>query len=75
MGNPYYSELPEQNSTGPQQKQTSAPDMGSNSKKRQRGGWVPQSALGRNNAGWKCSTGKKYGSGGWKMSSNKSDMS
>jgi hypothetical protein len=75
MANPFYAEFPESSDTGPRQYGTKAPDTTGASKKGQRGGWVPKTALGRSPGAGRCSTGKQYGSGGYRVSSNKSDMS
>lgn len=83
MPNQFYSAFKETNDTGPKQTGTTAPDTTSNSKKGQRGGWVPTSALGRSPGAGRVSTSKGSGSGkrnstnksesgdGWRCSTNK----
>lgn len=75
MGNPHYSELPEQNYTGPRDRSKTADTTGA-SRKSQPGGWRTSSnkspaSPGKDTSGWACSTRKSSGSTTYRTSTTK----
>jgi len=74
MPNQFYSAFKETNETGPLQHGKKAPDvLDTSSRKNQRGGWSPESALGRSKGGGRISTSKSQSGGEKRNSTNKSE--